>query len=59
MDVFFKALPAAPAESRGKGIYFALIVLVLHIVLVLFHWVGDLHVTLNLFLSGGPHESTQ
>jgi hypothetical protein len=58
MGALFEALPAAPAESRSKGVYLALIILALHIVLVLFHWIGDFYVTLNLFLSGGPHKST-
>lgn len=59
MSALFEISPAALAESRGKGVYLTPIVLALHIVLILFRWVGDLHITLNLLLSGDSYKSTQ
>jgi hypothetical protein len=56
MSAFLKACTTALAESRGKGVHSALIILALHVVLIFFHWVGNLYVTLNLLLSGASHK---
>jgi hypothetical protein len=58
ISVFFKSCTIALAKSRGKGVYLTLIVFALHVVLAFLYWVGDLHVALNLLLSGAFYEST-
>jgi hypothetical protein len=58
VNASLKACTATLAESRNNGVYFAPIILTLHIVLILFYWVGDLQVTLNLLLPGDPYKST-